>query len=115
MGKPEFEFHIPTEPWTPAGFKTDGISQQIMATDPDTGNYTRRVKFLPGTDTSADGILTHDFWEEVYVVEGDITDLRLNQTFTAGMYSCRPPGMPHGPWRSQNGVLFLEFRYGFPQ
>jgi hypothetical protein len=38
-----------------------------------------------------------------YIVEGSITDLRLNETFTAGMYACRPPGMAHGPWRSEDG------------
>jgi len=29
----------------------------------------------------------------VYIVEGSITDLRLNETHP-GMYACRPPGMP---------------------
>jgi len=45
-------------------------------------------------------------------VDGDITDLRLGERFTAGMYACRPPGMEHGPWRSDNGALMVEFRYG---
>ena len=26
-------------------------------------------------------------------------DLGKKQTFTAGMYACRPPGMLHGPYR----------------
>ncbi|HAQ23672.1 MAG TPA: cupin, partial [Acidimicrobiaceae bacterium] len=29
-------------------------------------------------------------------------------------YACRPPGMPHGPWTSDEGVLMIEFRYDFP-
>jgi hypothetical protein len=28
--------------------------------------------------------------------EGDLTDLRLGETFTAGMYACRPPGCRTG-------------------
>jgi hypothetical protein len=28
------------------------------------------------------------------------------------MYACRPPGMEHGPWRSESGVVMLEVRYG---
>lgn len=53
----------------------------------------------------------HDYGEEVYLLEGELTDLRLGETFTAGMYACRPPGMPHGPWRTAHGVLMLEVRY----
>ncbi len=34
-----------------------------------------------------------------------------NQTFGAGMYACRPPGMPHGPWHSPDGCLTFEVRY----
>jgi hypothetical protein len=72
---------------------------------------TRQLRFEPGTDTSDNGVLTHDFWEEVYILEGDLTDLRLGETFTAGMYACRPPGMEHGPWSTQSGCLTFEVRY----
>lgn len=115
MPKPEYEFHTPVGDWHPAGFKSKGIWEQILAKDPETGDYTRRVRFDPGVDTEADGVLTHEFWEEIYIVEGDLVDLRLDEKFTAGMYACRPPGMPHGPWRSESGVLMFEIRYGFPR
>jgi hypothetical protein len=62
-------------------------------------------------DTAASGTLTHDVWEEVWILEGSLHDLRLDQTFTQGMYACRPPGMPHGPWRSADGCLTFEVRY----
>ena len=113
MPKPEYEFHIPQSEWQPAGGEADGIWEQILSADPDTGDYTRLLRFEPGADSSPNGTLTHDFWEEVFIVEGDLTDLRLGETFTSGMYACRPPGMPHGPWRSEQGVLMLETRYGF--
>ena len=47
----------------------------------------------------------------MYILEGDLTDLRLGETFTAGMYACRPPGMEHGPWTTEAGCLTFEVRY----
>jgi len=46
-----------------------------------------------------------------HILEGDLTDLALGQTFRQGMYACRPPGMLHGPWRSESGALTLEIGY----
>jgi hypothetical protein len=43
------------------------------------------LRFELGTDTTPDGVQVHDFCEEVYILHGAITDLRLDQTFTAGM------------------------------
>ncbi|HEV8309306.1 MAG TPA: cupin domain-containing protein [Methylomirabilota bacterium] len=114
MPKPEYEFHEPREnPWEPAFGEIPGAWQQILSRDPEKGDYTRLVRLDPGADTSAAGTLVHDFWEEVYIVRGDLTDLRLGETFRAGYYACRPPGMTHGPYRSPSGVLMVEFRYGF--
>lgn len=113
MPKPELEFQLPTADWRPAGGDAPGIWEKILARDEATGDYTRLMRFEPGADSSVNGTLTHDFWEEVYIVEGDLTDLRLGETFTAGMYACRPPGMEHGPWRSKEGVLMVELRYAF--
>ena len=111
MPKPELEFHQPGGAWQPAGLGVPGIWAQPLATDPETGDYTGLLRYEPGVDTTANGTRAHDYWEEVYLLEGDLTDLRLGQTFTAGMYACRPPGMPHGPWRSDGGVLMLEIRH----
>ena len=110
MAKPELEFHYPEGAWQDAG--APGMRELVVARDADTGDYSRLVRFEPGTDTSPLGVLAHDFWEEIYIVHGDLTDLRLGQTFHGGFYACRPPGMPHGPWRSANGVLMFETRYG---
>jgi hypothetical protein len=114
MPKPELEFQPPAADWTPAGDKVQGIWEQILSKDPVAGAYTRLLRFDPGVSSEPNGTLQHEFWEEVFIVKGDLTDLRLDETFTAGMYACRPPGMPHGPWRSADGVLMVEFRYGFP-
>jgi hypothetical protein len=49
-----------------------------------------------------------------HILEGDFTDLTLGETFGPGMYACRPPGMLHGPWRTDAGALILEIRYPAP-
>ena len=111
MGKPEFEFHLPSADWVPAPGAVAGIWKQVLANDPDTGTYTGLTRYEVGVDTSANGTACHDYWEEVYILEGELTDLRLGQTFRRGMYACRPPGMVHGPWQSATGVLMLEVCY----
>jgi hypothetical protein len=88
-----------------------GLSEKILSHDPETGDYTRMLHFEPGTDTTPMGVQRHDFWEEVWIVAGSLHDLALDQTFTAGMYACRPPGMPHGPWRAPEGCTTFEVRY----
>ncbi len=111
MAKPEQEFHRPAGVWTLGSGVVSGIWTQTLADDPETGAYTGLLRYDAGVDTSLTGTRVHDYWEEVYLLEGDLTDLGLGETFTAGMYACRPPGMPHGPWRTEHGVLMLELRY----
>lgn len=107
MKKPR-EFHLPTAEWIRV---SEGIWQQTIASDSDNGDYTRIYRLEPGAETR-NGTLVHDYSEETYILEGDLIDRRLGATFSAGMYACRQPGMPHGPWRSEGGAIFLEFRYG---
>ncbi|MEU6572702.1 cupin domain-containing protein [Streptomyces sp. NPDC046805] len=114
MSKPELEFHLPDGPWsTPVG-AGPGIEERVLADDAERGCRTALVRWAPGTDTSDQGAARHDFWEEVYLVAGALHDLTLDQTFTAGMYACRPPGMPHGPWTSPDGVTMLVITYPEP-
>jgi hypothetical protein len=114
--KPEYEFFNPLEAghlsWRPAqGDATGALQEMVLSEDPETGNYTRLLRFSPGTDTTPNGTLSHDVWEEVWIIDGAIHDLRLGKTFTKGMYACRPPGMLHGPWTSAEGALTFEIRY----
>ena len=109
MAKPELEFHESRAPWRPTG--NAGTEERILAEDDENGTVTRLLRFEPGADTSPAGTLTHDYWEEIYVLSGDLTDLRLGERFEAGHYACRPPGMEHGPWRSEAGALLFEVRY----
>ncbi|CAM5501729.1 cupin domain-containing protein [Streptomyces chartreusis] len=111
MSKPELEFHLPAGPWRIPASAGPGVEERVLADDPEGGSRTALVRWAPGTDTSADGVSRHDFWEEVYLVEGAMHDLTLDRTFVAGMYACRPPGMPHGPWTSRDGVTMLVITY----
>jgi ChrR Cupin-like domain len=112
MAKLEREFFAPDpSAFTPCAGDVASLTEKILATDAETGDVTSVMRFAPGTDTTPNGVQTHDCWEEVYILDGSITDLRLNETFTAGMYACRPPGMPHGPWRSDDGCLTFQVRY----
>lgn len=112
MPKPEHEF-FPTSraESTRCEGLVDGLTERILAADPDQRVATRILHFEPGTDTTPNGTQKHDFWEEVYILDGAITDLGLGETFSAGMYACRPPGMPHGPWVSAEGCTTFEVRY----
>lgn len=113
MTKAEREFFpVADVGWTPAlSGMVVGLFERILVSDPDSGVATRILRFDPGTDTSVAGVQTHPFWEEVYILEGSLHDLTLNQTFPKGTYACRPPGMPHGPWVAPEGCLTFEVRY----
>ena len=111
MTKPELEFFSADEiPWRPVE-GTPGLSERIFSRDEETGDCTRLLKYVPGSDARHLGVLRHDFWEEVWIVEGGLCDVTLGKTWTRGMYACRPPGMPHGPYTSAEGCLTFEVRY----
>lgn len=116
MPKLEREFFLPDHiPWhlvtasPTAGVGGAGVQEKILSMDEDSGDVTRLVKFDAGVETT--DTIIHDFWEEVWILEGELIDLGKKQTFTAGMYACRPPGMVHGPYRVPKGCTTLEFRY----
>jgi hypothetical protein len=88
-----------------------GIRQQVLAGDLDEKNRrgfrTRHLRFEP---------FVHEYWEEVYVVSGDLfvgsdRNGKGGTRFGPNTYACRPPGTPHGPFRSEGGCLLLEMHY----
>ncbi len=111
MAKPALEFFdSESVPWSSVAGQP-GVSERVLAHDPVTGLLTRMVMWAPGVDTSSAGAVTHEFYEEVLLLSGSIHDLTLGQTFAAGFYACRPPGMVHGPWKTADGCVMLEVRY----
>ena len=120
VNKPHLEFHPVdmTAGWsTPPGYPA-GIEQKILAGALDEerkrGSRTRLLRLRPGVFTTAPFV--HDYWEEVYLIEGDLTvgnDAagRGGEAFRRGTYACRPPGAAHGPFKSEGGCLLLEIHY----
>jgi hypothetical protein len=93
--------------WQSAPGYDEGGRELVLREDE--AGQTRLLRLAPGTET--DAVLAHDFHEEVYILEGSLIDKRLEETFTAGMYARRTPGMDHGPYRSPEGCTTIEFRY----
>ncbi|HUK40392.1 MAG TPA: cupin domain-containing protein [Candidatus Acidoferrales bacterium] len=113
MAKPEIEFsEMAAVPWTPvqagSGVVGKGISEKVLSRD-ESGDTTRLLRLERGVES--DEVITHDFWEEVIILEGSLIDKRLNKEFTKGMYACRPPGMIHGPYKAPQGCTTFEIRY----
>jgi hypothetical protein len=106
------------EGWhTPPGYPP-GIKQKIIAGELDEvnkrGNRTRLLSFEPGTYTTAPFV--HEYWEEVFLVSGDLivgNDDKGNggEKFQGYTYAVRPPGVYHGPFKSDTGCVLLETHY----
>jgi hypothetical protein len=96
----------------------DGIQQKILSGALDetgkSGSRTRLLRFEPGAFTKAPFV--HEYWEEVFLVSGDLVvgndaDGKGGEPFSGYTYACRPPGVDHGPFRSEGGCLLLETHY----
>ena len=106
------------EGWELAPGAGPGIEMKMLSGSLDeekkTGVRTRLIRFLPGAFNTE--VFVHDYWEEVYMISGSITlgnDKAGNKKITtqSPAYACRPPGTNHGPFRSDEGCMFLEIQY----
>ena len=120
VNKPHLEFAgvdlasgFTVPPGYPSGFK-----EKILAGSLDEqhrkGSRTRLLRIEPGTYSTAPFI--HEYWEEVYLLSGDLIvgnddKGRGGEKFTGPTYACRPPGVYHGPFKSEGGCLMLELHY----
>ncbi len=121
--KPHLEFFPVdmTSGWeTPAGYKP-GFTQKILASDFDeirkTGSRSRLLRIAPGAYSEKPFI--HDHWEEVFLMEGDLVvgndeHGHGGEPFHAPTYACRPPGVYHGPFKSEKGCVLFEIHYYRP-
>jgi len=124
MRKPHNEFHTldMNAGWeTPPGYPS-GIKQKILSSDLDevnkVGSRTRLLRFDPGVFTTKPFV--HDHWEEVYLMQGDLTvgndeQGNFGEAFPPNTYACRPPGAEHGPFKSENGCMLFELHYYDPR
>lgn len=120
----QFEFHhYETHPtsgnprtWKPL---EPGISQLTLNHDPSTGRATYLQRWDPNTENQIQNFI-HDYIEEIFIVEGDLQDLKGRKSgtgeivegergdvWTRGTYAYRKPGMEHGPFRSEGGCLMF--------
>lgn len=116
-----YQVDIETGWESPKGYPA-GVQQKILSGTIDlarkTGGITRLLRFLPGAFTTEPFI--HDHWEEVFVVKGDLwvgndKEGKGGEKFVAHTYCVRPPGVWHGPFRSEEGCLLVEMHYYDPQ
>jgi len=125
VNKVHKEFHTidMTHGWgLPEGYKPgQGVEEKILSGALDQANRrgtrTRLLRFQPGVFTTAQ--FTHDYWEEVFLVSGDLTvgndaHGEGGEPFSNATYAVRPPGVPHGPFKSNGGCLLLEIHYYDP-
>lgn len=94
----------------------DGTSTKsrtyLLSHDPDTNDKAVLKEHAPGSVWGGnpsdrfdkDTVCSHDYWEECYIIEGRLYDVRKKQWFIAGSYCCRPPGMLHGPCKADLDV-----------
>jgi hypothetical protein len=122
--KPHIEF-FPVDMqdgWVrPPGYK-EGFWQKILASDLDEvnkrGSRSRLLRIAPGVYSEAPFV--HDHWEEVFLFEGNLivgNDQQGNggEQFQAPTYAIRPPGTPHGPFKSEKGCVLFELHYYQPK
>ena len=104
----------------PPGYP-QGMEQKILSGSLDEegrrGARTRLLRFQPGVFTTVPFV--HEYWEEVYLLSGDLTvgndeHGEGGESFQPNTYACRPPGVHHGPFKSENGCVLLEIHYYDP-
>lgn len=105
------------EGYDPASGALEKILSGSLDTERKQGSRTRLLKFPPKFHTSQP--IVHDYWEEVFLVSGDMTagnDENGNggSPFSGYTYAVRPPGAWHGPFKSHGGCLLLEIHYYDP-
>lgn len=106
----------------PEGYAPEsGAAEKILSGSLDyankRGSRTRLLRLPAGMFTTAP--FTHDYWEEVFLVSGDLTvgndaDGAGGTPFEGATYAVRPPGVPHGPFKSNGGCVLLEVHYYDP-
>ena len=94
------------------------FKQKILAQDIDepnrTGSRSRLLKIAPGGYSTEPFV--HEHWEEVYLLNGDLivgndANGEGGEKFHAPTYACRPPGVHHGPFKTDDGCVMFEMHY----
>lgn len=90
----------------------EGIAEQLtLSIDESNGEYTRLTRFLPGANTYEFAGKSHEYPEEVFIIEGRLYDEAFQMWLEKGHYASRPPGEVHGPFKTDVGCLVLEVSF----
>lgn len=104
--------------WEQVPGGASGVEQKMLSGALDeqrrVGVRTRLIRFQPGT--IAPNVFLHDYWEEVYLISGQLVNGcdaqgKGGTQYSAPSYACRPPGTEHGPFTSTDGCVFFEIQY----
>ncbi len=93
-----------------------GISEKVLVDDRNpterTGKRTRLLKLAAGVQTPA--AHAHEYFEEIFVIKGSMiegTPETGEARVSAPAYACREPGFMHGPIRTDEECLLIEFSW----
>ena len=105
------------EGYDPASGAQELILSGALDTERKRGSRTRLLRLPAGLHTKKPFV--HDYWEEVFLVEGDLTVGNDEHgdggtPFKGYTYAVRPPGAWHGPFKSNGGCVLLEIHYYDP-
>ncbi|WP_322086431.1 cupin [Burkholderia sp. BCC1999] len=105
------------EGYDPASGAQELILSGALDTERKRGSRTRLLRLPAGLHTKKPFV--HDYWEEVFLVEGDLTVGNDEHgdggtPFNGYTYAVRPPGAWHGPFKSNGGCVLLEIHYYDP-
>lgn len=99
------------EKWEPIEGANGMLDQLTLAMDEETGDYTRLTRFKKGADTKGFGGKSHDYPEEIYIIQGRLYDEAFGLWLEAGHFASRPPGEVHGPFICDEECLVLEVSF----
>jgi len=97
--------------WKPVAGMHDVAEEITLAIDEESGDYTRLTRFEPGADTSSIGPKSHDYPEEIMIIQGRLYDEAFDTWLEVGDYASRPPGEVHGPFKTDGGCVVLEMSF----
>ena len=121
IDKEHFEFFqvdMEKEGWVPVPGYPTGIQHKILTGFLDEENKvgfrTRLIRFDAGVYTTKPFV--HDYWEELMIIEGDLIvgndeNGEGGESFGVNTYACRPPGVYHGPFKTETGCVLIEMHY----
>ena len=98
----------PSLKWKRAEGEPEGVLEAILRKHRD-GGRTHVLRVEVGTVFPS--VVSHEFFEEAYYIEGEMLNTRTNEVIKGGDYVFHKQREKHGPFRCLKPCLILEFRY----